>query len=91
MARGARKIEVDNEGELVEVILWVNYEGEQQISIDSEQDHFDTPVAAEIADAVKELIAWADTPEGKKQIAKMQKLEKEDFDRTIQRRRSAKR
>ncbi len=72
MAVSARKVEIDNEGELVEVHLWVSRDGATEISIDTDgSTHFDVVVASEVAEAIKSLIAWGSTPAGEKKIREL--------------------
>ena len=92
MSRGARTIHVDNEGLDIEITLWVNYDGETQISIQQEdmQDYFDVPVALEIATAIKRLDRWSRTDRGKEKIAEMQKKELDDYNKHVLKRRTTK-
>lgn len=85
MARGARTIKIDNEGLNIDVTLWVNYDGEMQISMEQEdsQDYFDVPVALEIARAIRRLDKWSKTPKGQKKIEEMQQKELEDYNRYV--------
>lgn len=83
MARGARTIKVDNDGKDVEVTLWVDQDGAQQISIQDEglDDFFDVEVALAIGRAIRRLAKWAETEKGKKRIAACRKKEQEDYHR----------